>query len=60
MLLSGAPCQLLRIHLPGTPVNKDIMKGPSFLAAPPPSQMLIVYESRSLRSPFFSFALPFL
>ncbi len=35
-------------------------EGAEPLSRPPPSQMLLGYESRSLRSPFFSLALPFL
>jgi hypothetical protein len=50
---------LLRIYLPRTPVNKE-KKGAAALSRPGPFQLLLVYESRSLRSPFFCLALPFL
>jgi hypothetical protein len=49
-----------RIHIPRTPLHKDIKKGAEALSRPGPFQMLLVYESRSLRSPFFCLALPFL
>ena len=58
MQLSGYG--LPRTHLPRRWVNKDIKKGPRLLGTPTLSQMLLVYESRSLRSPFFSLAFPFL
>ena len=48
-----------RINLPRTLVKKN-KKGAEALSRPDPFQMLLLYESRSLRSPFFSLAFPFL
>jgi hypothetical protein len=57
--MHNAGHQLLRTPLLGTWVNRPRGRAEA-LSRPDPFQMLLLYESRSLRSPFFSFTFPFL